>query len=347
VSSLAAIAGIGFLASLVLSGATRRYLLARSLLDRPNARSLHTHPTPRGGGLAIVLIVLGGIAAAVRAGRLDPTAAMALAGGGALVAGIGWLDDRRDLPVLLRLGVHTVASVWAVWWLGGMPLLTVGNIRVPLGLPGGVLAVLATVWAINLYNFMDGIDGLAAGEAACVGLLAALLLAPRNPGLAGVSLLVAAAAAGFLPWNWAPARAFMGDVGSGFLGFMFAGLAVASENVQALPALVWLLLLSVFFADSTITLVRRMVRGDRWYAPHRTHAYQRLVEAGWSHSGVTLAVLGLDAGLGAVAWRAAQDPELLAPLLAATALALGVLYLVVESRCPMPASVRSEDEQGP
>ena len=160
-------------------------------------------------------------------------------------------------------------------------------------------------------------------------------------------MLVAAAAAGFLPWNWAPARTFMGDVGSGFLGFMFAGLAVASENVQALPALVWLLLLSVFFADSTITLVRRMLRGDRWYAPHRTHAYQRLVQAGWSHSGVTLAVLGLDAGLGALAWRAAQAPEMLAPLLAATTLALGFLYLAVESRYPMPGRIRSQDEEGP
>jgi glycosyltransferase WbpL len=344
-SSLAAIAGIGFIASFTLCGMIRRHLLARSLLDRPNARSLHTVPTPRGGGLGIVLVVLGGISVMVYAGRLDPMAAVALAGGGALVAWIGWLDDRRDLPVALRLGVHTVASVWLVCWLGGMPLLTVGAHRLSLGLAGGVLAVLATVWAINLYNFMDGIDGLAAGEAGWVGLVAALLLARSSPGLAGVSVLVSAAAAGFLPWNWALARTFMGDVGSGFLGFIFAGLAVASENAQALPALVWLLLLSVFFADSTITLVRRMVRGDRWYAPHTTHAYQRLVQAGWPHVGVTLAVMGLDVGLGAMAWRAAHDPELLVPFLAAASLSLCFLYLLVERRCPMPARHRSEPGQ--
>jgi Fuc2NAc and GlcNAc transferase len=199
------------------------------------------------------------------------------------------------------------------------------------------LAVLGIVWATNLYNFMDGIDGLAGAEAASVGLLGAALLAPWNPSLAVVAALVAGSAAGFLPLNWAPARIFMGDVGSGFLGFLFAALAVASEHAGALPALIWLLLLGVFFADATITLLRRFVRGDRWYAPHRSHAYQRAVQGGWSHAGVSGAVLGLNAALGAMAWWITREPGLLLPMLAAAGVIMAILYLLLERWIPMPS----------
>lgn len=335
-----------FLASAGLSGLARRYAQAHALLDVPNERSSHSVPTPRGGGLAIALVVLAGLVLLALVGRVGPRLALALGGGGALVAAAGWEDDRHGLPISARLMVHVAAAVWTVAWLGGMPLLTVGTGAVHLGFGGALLAVLGVAWLTNLYNFMDGIDGLAAAEAVTVGLVGTLLLAPREPSLALVAVLLLAAAAGFLVWNWSPARLFMGDVGSGFLGFFFGGLAVASENVHALPALLWLVLLGPFFVDATVTLLRRMARGERWLAGHRSHAYQRAVQAGWSHQRVTGAVIALSAALGLLGSLVMRNPALLGPVLAAAALGLGALYLVVERLRPITSGGDERVVQG-
>lgn len=336
ISTALGLAGAAFVTSLLLTGLVRRYALSRSLIDRPNERSSHSIPTPRGGGLAIVVVVLGGVAALAFAEMLPAVTAIALGGGGTLVAAVGFVDDRRGVPAQVRIGVHLLAAGWAVWWLGGMNELTIGAFRVHVGWAGSFLALATIVWATNFYNFMDGIDGLAAGEATSAGLGAALLLGGSGSPLASVTLLTAAAAAGFLGWNWPPARIFMGDVGSGFLGFLFAALALASENARELPALVWLILLGAFFADATITLVRRMVRGERWYAAHRTHAYQRAVQAGWPHRRVTLLVLLVNAALGVMAWGAVREPRWLPLHLTSACIMLGVLYWLVERHRPMP-----------
>lgn len=334
-----------FLASAGLSALARRYALARSLLDVPNERSLHAVPMPRGGGIAIALVVLAGLVLLALTGATEPRLAVAFGGGGALVAAVGWLDDRRGLAASTRLLAHVAAAAWTVAWLQGMPYLTVGAWAVHLGLPGALLAVLGVVWATNLYNFMDGIDGLAAAEAIVAGLAGALLLAPREPSLALVALLIAAAAGGFLVWNWPPARLFMGDVGSGFLGFVFGGLAVASENARVLPALVWLVLLGPFFADATVTLIRRMIRGERWLAAHRSHAYQRAVQAGWSHQRVTCAVAALTAALGLFGSLVTANAAFLAPVLAVSAGVLGAIYWAVERWHPMRSASGGVDRE--
>jgi Fuc2NAc and GlcNAc transferase len=212
-------------------------------------------------------------------------------GGGSLVAAVGWLDDHRSVAAHWRVLAHTVAALWALWWLGGMPELDLGPVQLTLGVWGALLGLVAMVWLTNLYNFMDGIDGLAGTQAVVTGTMAALLVASRDPGLAAGCLALAAAALGFLWWNRPPARIFMGDVGSGMLGFCFAVLAVAGERHGSLPALIWTLLLALFVWDATFTLARRVMRGERWYQAHRSHAYQRLVQKGWSHARVTLAVL--------------------------------------------------------
>lgn len=336
------IAAGALLVSTGLSGVARRYALSRSLLDVPNERSLHASPTPRGGGIAIAAVVLAGLVLLAAQGSIDTRVAVALGGGGALVAAVGWLDDRRGLSATARLLVHAAAAIWAVGWLGGMPYLTVGETVVRLGLAGTVLAIVTVVWSVNLYNFMDGIDGLAAGEAVAVGLIAAALLGRAHSSQALVALLVAAAAAGFLGWNWPPARLFMGDVGSGFLGFMFAAAAVASQDARVLPAPVWLILVAPFFVDATVTLVRRMARGERWTSAHRLHAYQRAVQGGCSHLQVTAVVLGLDLGLGGIAWLVTAHPRLLGAGLALATACAGVLYWGVERRVPM----RSEATAG-
>jgi glycosyltransferase WbpL len=324
-----------FVGSLVLTGLARRIAVARSLLDVPNERSSHTSPTPSGGGLAIVAVVLSGVAILWLTGTLGRGESLAILGGGTLVALVGWLDDRRDLSASTRLAAHVAAAGWALWWLGGMPFLTTGHSVQSLGVLGTVLGAFAIVWATNVTNFMDGIDGLAAGEVVTVTLTAALLLAEVHPPLAAAAALTGGAALGFLPWNWRPARIFMGDTGSGFLGFVLAVLAIASERAGALPALVWIVLYGVFATDATITLLRRAWRGDRWYSAHRSHAYQRAVQAGWSHARVTTTVLVVNVALGLLAWRAAARPEMLGAALAAAAVVTGLAYGLVERLRPM------------
>jgi Fuc2NAc and GlcNAc transferase len=328
--------GLAIVGSWWLTGVVRRYALARSVLDLPNERSSHVVPTPRGGGLAIALVGLGGVAASWGVGMLLTDVAAALVGGGTAIAAIGWADDRLDLPASWRALVQLAAAAWAVWCLGGLPALSSGAASVSLGGAGSLLAVVGIVWCTNLYNFMDGIDGIAASQAVVAGLAGAGLLAATGlGGLALVPLLMAAGAAGFLVWNWSPAKIFMGDIGSSLLGYMFATIAVASENLGGLPVLGWSLLLGVFIVDATVTLVRRIVRGERWYAAHRSHAYQRLVQAGISHAGVTSRVIGINcllatlvgaASLGWASWTAASG---------VTLATLAAAYVYVERRRPM------------
>lgn len=314
----------------------RRYARRRGILDHPTDRGLHEVPTPRGGGLAIVASFLGGLAALWASGSIESRLVTALAPGLVAVAAIGWLDDRRGVPAGMRLLVHLAAATAAVLALQGLPSLRIGQAALDLGKLGAPLAVLALVWATNLYNFMDGIDGIAALTAVVGGTGGVLLaLVTGDLPLAAVALLLAAAAAGFLPLNWQPATIFMGDVGSGALGFAFGVLALASERRGAAPALLWVLVFGVFLADATITLVRRAARGEKWHAAHRSHAYQRLVQAGWRHSRVTLAAGALTVVLAILAVRAAFNPRFAPWGYGMGALLLGIAYFGVGRQPPV------------
>lgn len=326
------IAGVS---SVVLTWLVRRAALSRSLLDIPNARSSHTTPTPRGGGLAIAVIVLGTALVAGRFGWIESTDALGLVGGGLLIATIGWIDDVRGLPSGVRAGAQALAAAWFLWWTGGMATLMVGGHLFTLGWPGNLLALLAIVWSTNLYNFMDGIDGLAGGQARVAASAATLLLAESVPELSLVTASIAGASLGFLMWNWSPARIFMGDVGSGLLGFLFAALALLSERGGGPPAVVWVLFGGVFFFDATVTLLRRTARGERWYAAHKSHAYQRLVQSGWSHAQASTGAIiltGVLCGFGALT---ARRPGWMWPAVGMGLLALSFAYLWIERRMPM------------
>jgi Fuc2NAc and GlcNAc transferase len=219
--------------------------------------------------------------------------------------------------------------------------LSVGFAELPLGFVGTILGIIGIVWAINLYNFVDGIDGLAAGEAISTGVIGGLLLIKTgNTGLAMVALLIAAANAGFLPLNWAPAKLFMGDVGSGLLGYLFAVLAVASENVHGVPLLLWVLLLGAFVFDATVTLCRRIAHGERWYHAHHSHAYQRMVQAGKSHATVSSMILAINMVLAALAIVAWLLPTLFLAAMGAGAILLSIIYISVERIRPMHAPSR-------
>ena len=277
----------------LLTGAVRGLALSKGLLDVPNARSSHRTVTPRGGGVAIVISSLSAFCVLWALHAVDFHLLAALCGGGLVVAGVGLIDDHRSVPAGVRLAVHFAAAVWAVWWLAGMPESRLAWNSSLSCIAFQVLAVLGIVWILNLYNFMDGIDGIAASEAIFFSWGAALLLALTGgaSGLAAMALALGAASLGFLIWNWPPATIFMGDVGSGYLGYVIGVLALAGVRASAVPFCAWLVLGGVFFVDATLTLVRRMLRGERVHQAHRSHAYQWLARRWHSHKRVTVAVL--------------------------------------------------------
>lgn len=280
--------------SSVLTFLARRYAQRRNVLDLPNDRSSHTQPTPRGGGIGIVVVVAAYGVIALWQGLLEPHIALALAGG-LLIAFVGWLDDHRHVSQWVRLIVQIVSAVWAVYWLGGKTLWQIGPYAIDLGMLGNVVAALLLVWLTNLYNFMDGIDGFAGMEGAFVcGVGGLLLWADGATSLAAFAWVLAGGCVGFLTWNWPPAKVFMGDVGSAAVGFLIGVLAFASETTGGAPTLLWLVLAGLFVADATLTLFLRAWRGERWYSAHRSHAYQLLTRRGWSHLRVTVFALSIN-----------------------------------------------------
>jgi Fuc2NAc and GlcNAc transferase len=328
------------LLSWLLASRVRLYALDK-LLDIPNERSSHSRPTPRGGGLAIAVTAVGGVIIAAMLRWIDWNLALALSGGAAMIATVGWVDDHRSLSALTRFAVQFLSAGWAMYWLGGLPSLIVGSSSISLGFVGTVLGVIGIVWAINLYNFVDGIDGLAAGEAVTTGIIGGLiLLGMGQAGLAMVSLLIAAAAGGFLPLNWAPAKLFMGDVGSGMLGYLFAVLAIASENAGAVPLLIWVLLLGAVVFDATVTLCRRIMHGEKWYHAHHSHAYQRMVQAGRTHAQVSATVLLINLVLALLAIVAWLRPTFFLIAIGAGTVLLSIIYITVERIRPMHQPTR-------
>jgi len=316
---------ISLAAAALLTGALRRRLLHRGLLDLPNARSSHSAPTVRGGGMAIVIVTTAGLLVLLLQHSLDVTFAVAFGGGGLAIAAIGFVDDRHRLRARTRLTVHFAAALWAVLWLGGEPPLLIGSHIVDLRLVGDVLAVISIVWTTNFFNFMDGIDGLAASEAAFVAGAAVLLGVAGAPGVSSIAVIFAGASCGFLLLNWPPAKIFLGDVGSGYLGFCVAVMALAATRSNPGAVWVWLVLTGTFFVDANVTLLRRLRRGESAHQAHRSHAYQWLARRWNGHQPVTLLLLGINAlWLFPLALLCTLWPALAIPFLAIALLPLGV-----------------------
>lgn len=286
-----------FVASYALTAWLLRHSRVRQIVDKPNARSSHSTPTPRGGGLSIVAVTTCGAVVLCSAGWVSSSLALVLVLGGLSVAAVGFWDDVRSAPIAARMSVHIGAAILAVYCLGGTAAIRVGEFVVDFGAIGPALSVVAVVWILNLFNFMDGIDGIAASEAAFVLLAAAglgIFIAQVSPVHAAPALIAGAACLGFLVWNWPPASIFMGDVGSGYLGYAIAVLAMESSQTTAVNAYAWLILGGVFVVDATLTLFRRLLRREPVYQAHRTHAYQWLARRWGSHAPVTTAVIIVD-----------------------------------------------------
>jgi Fuc2NAc and GlcNAc transferase len=253
----------------------------------------------------------------------------ALIGGGLVVAIVGLFDDRFKLAAWPRIVVHSLAAGWAVWCLDAVPTSRFGDNGDLWDWVRRFAAFAALVWLTNLFNFMDGIDGLAAMEAVCVSGLGACLFF-RNVSVSGAqfSLMLCAASFGFLVWNWPPAKIFMGDVGSGFLGFTLGTLALFPLKTNPKLVWPWLILLAAFWVDATVTLLRRMFARTRWYDAHRTHAYQHAAQTLGSHAKVTLSVAAINIGwLFPLAWAASRFPQA-ATIFAAVAV-IPLVYLTL------------------
>ena len=311
---------------------------SRQILDVPNERSSHTVAVARGGGAVVFALWSIGVVVASSVGSLDVRIALALVGGSSVVAIVGFLDDMRGLRARTRFVAHMVASlVCGVAVLLDLKYLNLGFLMLPLGTIGPALAFLAIVWSINLFNFMDGLDGLAASEAVwALGVGGYALWQAHGQGLAFCAWLAAAGACGFLVWNLPKAKVFMGDVGSGFFGFLIAAFALIGEVRYGVPVLIWVILYGVFFVDATITLIRRFVYGEKWYGAHRSHAFQRLHHGlGWSHARVLAFVSLINLMLAGLALWVIQDTNQATLALGlAFALLLG-FYLLVERVAPM------------
>lgn len=287
---LAVIVAGAWLASWVLTAWMRRYALASSLLDLPNDRSSHTVPTPRGGGVAFVACFLALSAPLWQRGLIGTALFAALAGGGTLVAVLGFVDDRRPLPARVRFAGHVVSAAWVLWWLGPLPPLPVFGLDVPMGWLAAPLAAGYMVWSVNLFNFMDGIDGIAAVELITVMVGGALAWALAGGGTEwSAAVLLAACVAGFLMLNFPPARIFMGDAGSGFLGLLIGALTLWCASSLPMLFWSWLILYGCFMVDATTTLIRRVRRGEVFHQAHRSHAYQYASRRHGSHKVVTVA----------------------------------------------------------
>ena len=281
----------------VLSAGVIRYGPRFGLLDTPVARSAHVAPKPLGGGAALAapyfLCVIWFVAsAAISESRLAYLGCL-------FIVVLGFSDDRWQLSSKVRLPVQFIVSLAAVRAIG-VDSVDFGFFSLSEPLTLSLLAVLSLVWLCNLTNFMDGIDGIAASQLlvtslSCVVLLVGLDAAAGESGehdvVLTLSVVLAASAAGFLLWNWSPASLFMGDAGSGFIGFALGLLALESLVTQRMSVWSWVLLLGVFIADTAVTLLVRIIRGERWYEGHSQHAYQILSRRLNSHPRVVGGVI--------------------------------------------------------
>ena len=298
----------------------------RQILDVPNQRSSHSRPTPRGGGLAIVAITVCGL---LMYGCFSPgqwSVILSYSAGAVLIAVVSFFDDLRSLPNWLRLSAHGMSAILAIvtfgaWNTVSLPVL--GQLQ--LGWIGVPVTFFWIVGLTNAYNFMDGIDGIAGAQASVAGLGWAVLGTwTGQPLVSALGLLLAASSFGFLGHNWSPARIFMGDVGSAFLGYSFAVLTVVAASRDPRLVLVGVLLVWPFLFDSSFTFLRRLSRGENVFAAHRSHLYQRLIIVGYPHRLVSSLYIGL--AMAGVVLGAAYLTDVMA-MQAATALFLPVFCL--------------------
>ncbi|HEX6033307.1 MAG TPA: glycosyltransferase family 4 protein [Anaerolineales bacterium] len=305
---------VAILSYLIVS-VIRRYAEKYQILDHPSKRSSHIVPTPRGGGLAIVALVLAiGICFGIQAGLNQRLIYLVC---GAVIAWLGWRDDLHSLSPRVRFIVQGIVAAISIWWLGYFKVVTIpmfGELR--LGVIGIVITFLWIIGLTNAYNFMDGINGMAGGVALSAG-IGWMWLASNinNPFVFWIALAITAGSLGFLGHNWSPARIFMGDVGSTFLGYSFAVLPLISSDQGGDALLLGTLLMWTIIMDAGVTFIGRLFKRENVFAPHRSHLYQRLVIAGYKHETVSALYIVLTLLAGQLSFEWSQGHRFAAPLI--------------------------------
>ena len=343
IAALVATGGGSVVAVAALTGLARALLRRHGVLDRPNERSSHHAAIPRGGGIPVVGVLLSAWLALWLTGASESSGPhfWSVLVGALGLAAVSWLDDLRGgLRIIPRLVAQALAVGVGIASLPGEGLVFQGTVP---ALVDHALAAVAWLWFVNLFNFMDGIDGLSGVEGASLGLGAFLLalLGAAPAGLGPLGLALAGVSLGFLLWNWQPAKIFLGDVGSVPLGYLAGWLMLALAAAGAWQAA--LLLPAYYLADATFTLVRRLLRGERVWRSHREHVYQRAVAAGWSHGRTAALIAGHNLLLVGLAVASQRGSAAAAASLAAGAILVAALlwYLSAAARASRFASGQS------
>jgi len=308
--SLLPLYGGVFLFSLLFTWIIQIQAIRLHLLDTPIYRSAHSAPIPRGGGLAICLLFAISTIYFFLKGIIPTEEFLALLAAFA-IALLGLLDDLFTLRLRWRITVQLLAAIWVVYWLGGVEPIDFGVFLLTNPLVLVIMGVLALIWLLNLYNFMDGIDGIATTELLFVNAMSLFLFINNSDQVVSLlSAVLLSAGAGFLVWNWPPAKIFLGDVGSSFIGFLLGILALLTMKHGSLTVWTWLILLGVFAVDATFTLLVRYISGQRWFEGHASHAYQNAARQYKSHAKVTISIIVINClWLAPLALLSVQRPE--------------------------------------
>jgi UDP-N-acetylmuramyl pentapeptide phosphotransferase/UDP-N-acetylglucosamine-1-phosphate transferase len=318
-----------FFISVISVSLYRWFAVKRTILDLPNERSSHVIPTPRGGGLAIAIIWFSAIIFYYIRNQIDSSLFFALLCG-LPVSVIGFADDIFKISPKIRLIIHVVSGSLALVFLGGINMIDLGFTRISVPFLFSILAVIGIVWFTNLFNFLDGIDGYISVEVIFICLASFLLFGMVPP------VLLATIIAGFLVWNWQPAKIFMGDGGSTLLGFTVGVFAIYYQKIEASSVISWLMLSSVFWFDATFTLFRRWRNHENLSKAHKNHAYQRIVRSGFSHRKTVLFSLFINLIILALVWIALKFQYLLLPVFCLNIVFLYILTRIVDKYFPFP-----------
>ncbi|CAM4018378.1 MraY family glycosyltransferase [Arcobacter cloacae] len=275
------------LISFLLTYFIKNYMIKKSFVASVNERSSHTVPTPHGGGIALAITWFIGLIYLYFIGEISSNLFYALLFG-AFISIVSFFDDIYELSPKLRLMVQALVAIGGLYFLGGFDTLTFGIFDISNPIFTNIFAFFMIIWFINLYNFLDGINGYAGSQAVFLALAGFVLFSGNH------FLVLAVAVLGFLYWNWNKAKIFMGDVGSTLLGYNIAIFTIYYANQEATNFWIWIILFGVYWFDATLTLVRRKLNKEKLSQAHKKHAYQRLTQSGWSHYKVTNYSIGLN-----------------------------------------------------
>ncbi|WNL15927.1 glycosyltransferase family 4 protein [Arcobacter cryaerophilus gv. pseudocryaerophilus] len=276
-----------FLISFSLTYFIKNYMIKKSLVASVNERSSHTVPTPHGGGIALAITWFIGLFYLYFIGEISSNLFYALLFG-AVISIVSFFDDIYELSPKIRLIVQSIVAIGGLYFLGGFETFTFGIFDIQNPIFTNIFAFFMIIWFINLYNFLDGINGYAGSEAIFLALAGFILFSGNH------FLVLSVAVLGFLYWNWNNAKIFMGDVGSTLLGYNIAIFTIYYANEESTNFWIWIILFGIYWFDATLTLIRRKLNKEKLSQAHKKHGYQRLTQAGWSHYKVTNYSIGLN-----------------------------------------------------